>query len=104
RDNDDRSRGLRAISANGLEDNTGIGLAVRENGTTYEVYQLKKMDGPRVKIQVPKGVTIVYRHTSPHGSELKLRNVESEVEVSTVHNGVQLDNVSGPVRVSTAHG
>src|SRR5262245_52686449 len=65
RDKDRRADGLRAISGNGLEDNTGIGLSVRENGTTYEVYQLKKMDGPRVKIMVPKGVLISYRHTSP---------------------------------------
>jgi len=104
RENDSRSKGLRAISANGLEDNTGIGLSVRENGSTYEVYQLKKMDGPRVKIMVPKGVTISYRHTSPHGSDVKLRNVESEVEISTVHNSIQLDNVTGPMNVRTAHG
>lgn len=101
---DHRADGLRAISANGLEDNTGIGLAVRENGSTYEVYQLKKMDGPRVKIMVPKGVIISYRHTSPHGSDVKLKNVESEVEISTVHNGIRLDNVSGPMNVRTAHG
>lgn len=104
RDKDPRSNGLRAISANGLEDNTGIGLAIRENGTTYEVYQLKKMDGPRVKILVPKGVVISYRHSSPHGSDLKLRNVESELEISTVHNSIRLDNVTGPMNVKTAHG
>lgn len=104
RGRDDRAKGLRAISAAGLEDNTGIGLAVRENGTTYEVYQLKKMDGPRVKIMVPKGVVISYRHSSPHGSDLKLRNVESEVEISTVHNSIRLDNVTGPMNVRTAHG
>jgi len=104
RDKDPRSKGLHAISANGLEDNTGIGLAVRENGTTYEVYQLKKMDGPRVKILVPKGVTISYHHSSPHGSDVKLRNVESEVEISTVHNSIRLDNVTGPMNVRTAHG
>jgi hypothetical protein len=104
RDKDPRAQGLRAVSSNGLEDNTGIGLAVRENGTTYEVYQLKKMDGPRVKIMVPKGVTISYQHTSPHGSDVRIKNVESELDVSTVHNGIELDNVSGPMRVRTTHG
>lgn len=104
REKDPRSSGLRAISANGLEDNTGIGLSVRENGTTYEVYQLKKMDGPRVKIMVPKGVTISYRHSSPHGSDLRVSNVEGEVEISTVHNGVRLDNCSGPISAKSAHG
>lgn len=104
RDRDPRSQGLRAISSNGLEDNTGIGLSVRENGSTYEVYQLKKMDGPRIKIQVPKGVTIYYRHTSPHGSDVKLRNIESEVDINTVHNSIRIDNVTGPVKASTVHG
>lgn len=103
-DKDPRANGLRAISAGGMEDNTGLGLAVRENGSTYEVYQLKKMDGPHIKIQVPKGVSISYRHTSPHGSDVKLKNVESAVEISTVHNSVRLDNVTGPVAVGTSHG
>jgi hypothetical protein len=104
RDKDRRAEGLRAISAMGLEDNTGIGLSVTDKGTTYEVTQLKKMDGPRVKIMVPKGVTVSYRHTSPHGSDIKIRNVESEVEVSTVHNGVKLENVTGPLNIRTVHG
>src|ERR1041384_5080351 len=104
RDRDPRAQGLRAVSANGLEDNTGIGLAVNDKGTTYEVYQLKKMDGPHVKIMVPKGVTISYRHTSPHGSDIKVRNVESELDISTVHNGIELDNITGPANVRTVHG
>src|SRR5687768_9354914 len=52
---DRRAEGLRAINSLGLEDNTGFGLSVQDKGTTIEVYQLKKMDGPRVKIMVPKG-------------------------------------------------
>lgn len=104
REKDRRADGLRAVSAMGLEDNTGLGLSVTDKGTTYEVTQLKKMDGPRVKIMVPKGVTVVYRHTSPHGSDIKIRNVESELDISTVHNGVKLDNVTGPLNIKTVHG
>ncbi len=101
---DRRADGLRAVSNMGLEDNTGIGLAVLDKGTTYQVYQLKKMDGPRVKIMVPKGVSIYYSHSSPYGSDVKFKNVESEIEISTVHNGVHLENVSGPMNVKTVHG
>ncbi|MEJ0032735.1 MAG: hypothetical protein WDO15_21300 [Bacteroidota bacterium] len=104
REKDPRAQGLRAVSANGLEDNTGIGLAVNDKGTTFEVYQLKKMDGPRVKILVPKGVTVVYRHTSPHGSDFKIRNFEGELDVSTVHNSIMVDNINGPANIRTAHG
>jgi predicted membrane protein len=101
---DSRAVGLRAISSMGLEDNTGVGLAVVDKGTTYEVYQLKKMDGPRVKILVPKGVAISISHSSPYGDDIKLKNLESEIESSTVHSGIHLENVTGPLNIKTVHG
>jgi hypothetical protein len=104
RDDDDRSKGLRAISSRGLEDNTGLGLSVVDKGTTIEVQQLKKMDGPDIKIMVPKGVVVSYAHTSPYGDEVEIKNFEGELEVSTVHSGVVLTNVTGPMSVKTVHG
>lgn len=104
RDKDSRAQGLRAVSNMGLEDNTGVGLAVLDKGTTYEVYQLKKMDGPRVKISVPKGVSISISHSSPYGDDITIRNVEGEIESSTVHSGIHLENVTGPMTIKTVHG
>lgn len=101
---DKRAEGLRAVSSMGLEDNTGIGLSVVEKNGVIEVYQLKKMDGPKVKIMVPKGVSISITHTSPYGSGITFRNVESEIEVSTVHSGITLEGVTGPMTVNTVHG
>lgn len=104
RDDDERAKGLRAISSLGLEDNTGIGLSVVEKGNVIEVRQLKKMDGPDLKIMVPKNVIISYSHSSPHGSEIDIKNFEGQVEISTVHSGVQLTNVTGPLEIKTIHG
>jgi hypothetical protein len=104
REKDERAQGLRSISAMGLEDNTNLGLSVQDKGNTIEVYQLKKMGGPKVKILVPKGVSVSLSHTSPHGSDVRFKNVESEIEVSTVHNEVELINVTGPMTVRTTHG
>jgi len=104
RDHDERAKGLRAISSVGLEDNTGLGLSVVDKGNVIEVQQLKKMDGPDIRIQVPKGVKISYSHTSPHGDGLEIKNFEGEIEVSTVHNDVDLSNVTGPMSVKTVHG
>lgn len=101
---DERAEGLRSVSSMGLEDNTGFGIAVQEKQDAIEVYQMKKMDGTRLKIMVPKGVTVSITHTSPYGGRVKLKNVESEIEVSTVHNGVELDNVTGPMTIKTVHG
>jgi hypothetical protein len=104
REDDDRAKGLRAISSRGLEDNTGLGLSVVDKGNVVEVQQLKKMDGPDIKIMVPKGVVVSYSHTSPYGDEIEIKNFEGEIEVSTVHNGVVLTNTSGPMSVKTVHG
>ncbi len=104
KENDKRAAGLKAISAMGLEDNTGIGLSVVDKGNIIEVNQLKRMDGPKVKIMVPKGVSVSFVHTSPYGDDVTFKNVESEIEVSTVHNGVRLENVTGPLTVKTVHG
>ncbi len=104
RENDERAKGLKAISAMGLEDNTGFGLSVVDKGDVIEVRQLKKMDGPDVKILVPKGVSVSFSHSSPHGSDVKFINVEGEIEVSTVHSGVYLDNITGPLTINTVHG
>lgn len=104
RDDDERAKGLKAISASGIEDNTGFGLSVVDKGDVIEVRQLKKMDGPEIKILVPKGVSIRLSHTSPHGDDVRFTNVEGEIEVSTVHNNVILDNPTGPLTINTVHG
>ena len=104
RDRDERAKGLRPISNMGLEDNTGIGISVIDKGTTIEVRQLKKMDGPDIKIQVPKNVKVAFYHTSPHGDDIEIKNFEGQVDVSTVHSGVVLSNVTGPINIKTVHG
>jgi hypothetical protein len=104
RDDDERAKGLRTLSASGLEDNTGLGLSVVTNGDRVEVQQLKKMDGPDVTIKVPKGVKVYYSHTSPHGDDVDISNFDGELEISTVHNGVTLTNTTGPLNIKTVHG
>jgi hypothetical protein len=104
KDDDERAKGLRAISSLGLEDNTGIGLSVVTKGEIIEVHQLKKTDGPDLTIKVPKGVKVSYSHSSPYGDEIKFKDFEGEIEVSTVHNGVVLTNTSGPMSIKTVHG
>jgi hypothetical protein len=104
RDEDDRSKGLRAVSGSGLEDNTGLGINVTDKGNVIEVHQLKKMNSPNVKIQVPKGVTVYYQHESQYGGEAKFKNLENEIEVSANYNSVELENVTGPVTAKSVYG
>jgi len=104
RDKDPRAEGLRAISSMGLEDNTGLGLSVADNGNVVEVRQLKKTDGPDIRVMVPKGIAISYTHSSPYGKSLEIKNFDGEIQVSTVHNGVVLNNTTGKISVKTVHG
>lgn len=104
KEKDDRAQGLRAVSGYGLEDNSGIGLSVVDKGSSIEVRQLKKMDGPDFVIKVPKGVIVSFTHTSPYGDGLEVKNFDGEIEVSTVHNGVTISNSAGPMTIKTVHG
>jgi len=101
---DARAEGLRALSSLGLEDNSGLGLSVVENGNVVEVKQLKKTEGPRVKIMVPRGVVVAYTHSSPYGDEIRITNFEGEIQISTVHNDIVLTNTSGTMSVKSVHG
>lgn len=103
-DDDGRAKGLRALSSLGLEDNTGLGLSVVDKGNVIEVQQLKKTDGPDIKILVPRGVIVSYNHSSPYGDEIEIKNFEGEISISTVHNGVVLTNTTGPMSIKTVHG
>lgn len=103
-DEDNRSRGLRAINSLGLDDNTGLGIHVADKGNVVEVYQLKKMNSPEIKILVPKGMIISYEHSSQYGDDVKFKNLENEIEISTHYNSVELENITGPVTAKVIYG
>lgn len=101
---DERAKGLRAISSMGIEDNTGLGISAVDKGNVIEVRQLKRMGGPDITIKVPKSVAVVIKHTSPHGSGIVVNNYDGELDISTIHNKVKLQNVTGQLKVNTVHG
>ncbi len=99
-----RAEGLTAIGSMGLEDNTGIGLSVKESGEVIEVQPMSKRSGGRYLIKVPSNVKVYYEHSSSYGSKFNVKNVGSEIEVSTNHNSITLENVTGPMTINTVHG
>src|SRR5688572_6944 len=104
KDEDERAKGLTAISGTGLTDNTGLGINVTEKDGAVEVYQLKKMNSPNIKILVPKGVIVSFDHESQYGGKATFRNLENEIEVSCQYNSVELENVTGPLTVKAVYG
>lgn len=104
-ENDERAKGLRVINGSGLEDNTGLGINVADKGNTVEVKQVSKNNSGTITIKVPKGMSITYNYDKvmDHG-KIKLKNIESEIEVSVQYNSVELDNVTGPLTIKTVYG
>ena len=104
RDKDQRSEGLRPINSLGLEDNTGLGINVKEEGNVVSVRQLKKMNSPDIKVLVPKGMIVSFSYESQYGGEVKFKNMSNEIEVSAQYNSIELENVTGPLTVKTIYG
>lgn len=103
-DASERAEGLKAISAGGLEDNSGIGLSVIQSGDAIEVNPMSKRSGPKYEIKVPKSVKVFYEHSTAYGSKVVIKDIASEIEASTNHSGLWLENVTGPMTINTVHG
>lgn len=101
---DERATGLRAVNSLGLEDNTGLGINVTDKGNVVEVYQLKKTNSPDIRVLVPKGVIVSVEHESQYGGDIKFKNIENEIEVSTQYNSIEMESVTGPLTVKTIYG
>lgn len=104
REKDDRAEGLRAINSLGLDDNTGLGIHVADNGNTVKVHQLKKTQAPDIKVLVPKGIIVAFKHESQYGGKARFVNLTNEIEVSAQYNSIELENVTGPLTVETTYG
>jgi len=102
--NTERAEGLTAISSMGLLDNSGIGLSVEDKGGIVEVFPMSKRTGRKYLIKVPNNVKVYYEHSTSYGSRITIRNVSSEIEISTNHNSVILEDVTGPMTINTVHG
>ena len=103
-DNDDRASGLKMINPEGLTDNTGVGLDYSEDGAEYTFRQVAKSKSPHFIFKVPKGIKVSYEYSDVYGSSLTVKDVSSEIEVSTNYNSVTLDNVTGPMAINTVYG
>ena len=101
---DERAKGLRPINGSGYTDNTGLGISVTEKGSTIEVNPVSQKDG-EVKIKVPKGVSISYAFNKVmNAGKAYFKNIESEVEISVLHNSIDLENITGPLTAKAVYG
>ncbi len=104
REEDPRAKGLRPINGSGVIDNTGVGVNVTDKGATVEVTGVTTRNG-QIKIMVPKGISVSYTYQKvDNAGKAHFNNLESELEISVLHNNVELENVTGPMSIKTVYG
>jgi len=101
---DERAAGLRVISGSGNVDNTGLGLSAVKEGNELTIEQVIKNSKGRFTIKIPQGVAVLYEHNTHHGSDLNIKDISGEIEITAHFNNVKLENVTGPMSVNTVHG
>lgn len=103
-----RTKGLRIINSAGLNDNSGIGLAIEENANEITVQQISNGascncdDGYTIK--VPNAMKLYIEHSTTYGDDVKISGMKGEIEISVNYNDILLNNVTGPLAVKTVYG
>ena len=101
----ERSKGLKVLNSLGLDDNTGFGVSVYKEGDILYVKNVSNScDCDVVTIKVPQSVNISVEHGNYNAEALIVRNVSSELEITTNYHEVRLEDVTGPMAVKTVYG
>ena len=101
----DRAKGLKMLNSLGLDDNTGFGISVSKDGNNLNIRQISKhCSCDEVTIKVPKSVNISVAHDNYNAELLRVKDVSSELEITTNYHDVHLEDVTGPMAVKTVYG
>ncbi len=102
---DERAKGLQALSSSGFIDNTGLGISVAKSGDDITVNPVGNSDRSDVLyIRVPHTVDVVFSNNKAiFADTLLIKNMKGEIEVSTSYNDVVLENNSGPMNIKNLY-
>lgn len=108
-ESDVRAKGLKAIGSLGM-DNTGIGLIVKEEGNKIKLSPADPLRGINVEIKIPQNVKLsltnqsLIQSGSADGAGIVFKNIQSEVNVSVKYESIKLENITGPLNVTSFYG
>jgi len=100
---DERSKGMRKISASGKTDNTGFGLSSQGFDDKVVIDQVGKGDGT-IMVYVPNTSVIKVVQSTYRGGDLEVDNFNGELDVSMHYHKVKLSNTYGPLAINTIYG
>ncbi len=111
---DERAKGMVVVTSSGYTDNTGLGISVTESGTDVHVVQVGKHQAGVLTIKVPQTMKVSMTEsnmssfglfdTMEDSAQVVVRNLKSEIEISTSRLNIKLDNNTGPMSVKTVYG
>jgi hypothetical protein len=109
---DERAKGLMPISASGVTDNTGLGISVTTNGNEIAVKVASKKRIGQITIKVPENMKVIisenlglfYATESSDAKILNIKNLKSELEISSQRSTIKLENNTGPMNIKTIYG
>lgn len=102
---DERAKGLKVINGSGFSDNTGLGLDVTTKGEETTVNSVSKFSNAIISIKVPQGVKITFKNSSiMNQAEIIVKNMQSELNISTSYNKIKLENNTGPMNIKSLYG
>ncbi|MCH5718588.1 DUF4097 family beta strand repeat-containing protein [Niabella hibiscisoli] len=83
-----------------------MNLSVRENGTAVDIEDVGKREKEPIVIKVPNTMAIKVTTTSimNAGWSVDIKDFKGAVEVSTMYNAINLNNIVGPVNAKTIYG
>jgi len=100
---DERSKGLRKISAAGKQDNTGFGLSSQGFDDKVVIEQIGKGNG-KIVIHVPNTAVVKVVQSTHRGGDLRVENFKGELDISMHYHKARLTNAYGPLAVNTIYG
>jgi hypothetical protein len=101
-----RAKGLKPLYGNGCMDNTGAGVAANESGGVLTICGASKgSEDASYVFTVPKGISINIDCNSPFANEnIEIKDMEGEVEASTLNADIKCLNVTGPLVLNSISG
>ncbi len=101
-----RAKGLKPLYGNGCMDNTGAGVAANESDGVLTICGASKgSEDASYIFTIPKGVSVSIDYNSPFANEsIEVKDMEGEVEVSTLMGDVKCLNVTGPLVLNSISG